>query len=72
MRGLESNGGWSMSEATHAQSKEAHFCRYCGGRLNLGYHFTCHYCGETYCYIHLSKHARAHAPRMLPIQASAR
>jgi len=35
-----------MSETTHAQSRRVTFCQYCGGKLHLGYHFTCHICGE--------------------------
>lgn len=51
-----------MSETTHARFDREAFCQYCGGRLQLGYHFTCHICGDAYCYIHMARHARAHAP----------
>lgn len=53
-----------MSETAHAQRNRDLFCQYCGGKLNLGYHYTCHLCGDAYCYIHMSRHARAH-PRAL-------
>ncbi|MDA4132970.1 MAG: hypothetical protein OK454_07580, partial [Thaumarchaeota archaeon] len=33
----------------------------CGGKFDLGYHYTCHTCGDTYCYIHMSRHMRAHS-----------
>jgi len=54
-----------MSETTHAETRREAFCQYCGGRLYLGFHFSCHVCGETYCYIHMDRHSRAHAPRPL-------
>ena len=50
-----------MSETTHASVRRDAYCLYCGGRLNLGYHYVCHVCGDSYCYIHMSKHAKAHA-----------
>jgi hypothetical protein len=54
----------NMNDTAHAElERREEFCRYCGGRLRLGYHFTCHICGETYCYIHMARHSRAHAPR---------
>jgi hypothetical protein len=61
-----------MSETTHAQFNRETSCQYCGGRLQLGYHFTCHICGDAYCYIHMAKHARAHAPRPVSEQVYAR
>jgi hypothetical protein len=51
-----------MSETTHAQFTRQAFCQYCGGKLNLGYYFMCHVCGSAYCYIHMTRHDRAHAP----------
>ena len=58
-----------MSETTHAQTKRSTaFCQYCGGKLNLGYFYKCHVCGETYCYIHMTRHSRAHTPRGFPTQ----
>ena len=46
----------------HPQSKttELTACGFCGRLLGIGYYFTCHVCGATYCYIHQSKHLRAH------------
>ncbi len=35
-------------------------CHFCGRKFDLGYHYTCHICGATYCYIHMSRHVRAH------------
>ncbi|MDA4115180.1 MAG: hypothetical protein OK442_01330 [Thaumarchaeota archaeon] len=61
-----------MSETTHAQSKRETFCQYCGGKLHLGYNFTCHVCGDAYCYIHMAKHARAHAPQRVSERVYAR
>jgi hypothetical protein len=61
-----------MSETTHAQSKRETFCQYCGGKLHLGYHFTCHICGDAYCYIHMARHARAHAPQPVSERVFAR
>jgi hypothetical protein len=61
-----------MSETTtHAQVNREAFCVYCGGKLNLGYHFMCHLCGGIYCYIHMARHARAHAPQALRDQVNA-
>ena len=61
-----------VSETTHAQIHRDAFCQYCGGRLNLGYHFACHLCGESYCYIHMTRHSRAHSSRLYSIQANAK
>jgi hypothetical protein len=35
-------------------------CQFCRRRFDVGYHFTCHLCGATYCYIHLDRHRTAH------------
>ncbi|MDA4117594.1 MAG: hypothetical protein OK455_04540 [Thaumarchaeota archaeon] len=36
-------------------------CQYCRMTLTAqGYHFTCHLCGATFCYIHMSRHSGAH------------
>jgi hypothetical protein len=51
-----------VSETTHASVLRETFCQFCGGKLALGYHFTCHVCGGAYCYSHMTKHSRAHAP----------
>lgn len=54
-----------MSETAHTESKQDGFCRYCGARLALGYYYACHVCGDSYCYIHMVRHARAHVtPRI--------
>ncbi len=55
-----------MSETTHAEYNREAFCQYCGGKLSFGFHFTCHVCGGAYCYIHMAKHSRAHAPQRVP------
>jgi hypothetical protein len=39
-------------------------CNFCSKVLGKQYYFTCHICGATYCYIHMSKHARSHRPPM--------
>jgi hypothetical protein len=28
-------------------------CGFCGKVLGDGFHYTCHLCGATYCYIHM-------------------
>lgn len=61
-----------MSEATHAETKRETFCQYCGGKLTSGYHFTCHVCGDAYCYIHMTRHRRAHARQASPEHVYAR
>jgi len=37
-------------------------CNYCNKVLGREYYFTCHICGATYCYIHMTKHSRFHKP----------
>jgi len=50
--------------------ESAHHCRYCGGVLDgLGYHYTCHFCGARYCFIHMRKHDRAHQETSLEAYA---
>ena len=39
-------------------------CNFCMKVLGKQYHYTCHICGATYCYIHMTKHARAHKATM--------
>ena len=39
-------------------------CAFCRGRFDVGYHFTCHRCGATYCYAHMSRHLGAHGMRI--------
>jgi hypothetical protein len=50
---------------TTEQAHETH-CVYCGSKLNLGYHFTCHVCRSAYCFIHMSKHDSTH-PRSMTL-----
>jgi hypothetical protein len=49
-----------MRNRVDVRSKEEVFCQYCGAKFNSGYHFTCHTCGESYCYIHMHRHDNAH------------
>jgi hypothetical protein len=37
-------------------------CNFCSKLLGREYFFQCHICGATYCYIHMTKHSRAHKP----------
>jgi len=39
-------------------------CNFCMKVLGKQYHYICHICGATYCYIHITKHARAHKATM--------
>jgi tRNA(Ile2) C34 agmatinyltransferase TiaS len=39
-------------------------CNFCSKLLGKEYYFRCHICGATYCYIHMTKHSRAHKPPM--------
>jgi hypothetical protein len=43
-------------------SSKAAMCNYCSKVLGKQYYFTCHICGATYCYIHITKHSRFHKP----------
>jgi len=45
-------------------------CSFCGGKLTVGYHYTCHLCGAAYCFIHMSRHAKSH-PRASEMMSSA-
>lgn len=40
--------------------KKVSTCSFCGRTLGSEYHFTCHICDATYCYIHMWKHSKAH------------
>ena len=45
------------------QETERGVCRFCRGLLpRFGYHWTCHVCGEAYCYIHLQRHPKHSTP----------
>jgi len=39
-------------------------CNFCMKMLRKEYYYTCHICGATYCYIHMTKHSRAHKVTM--------
>jgi len=60
-----------MSETTHANASPESFCLYCGGKLTRGFHFVCHVCGRSYCYIHMMRHSRAHSQRRLTTAVAA-
>jgi hypothetical protein len=47
-----------LREGTAISEKRT--CHFCGAAFDLGYHYTCHICEATYCYIHMSRHAKAH------------
>ena len=51
-----------------ASEQKRTYCEYCGGRLDLGYYFTCHICEKTYCYVHMTRHSRAHPRPGLQLQ----
>ncbi|MGA2666085.1 MAG: hypothetical protein ABSF83_14185 [Nitrososphaerales archaeon] len=50
-------------------AKEVAACNFCSKQLGKEYYFRCHVCGATYCYIHMTKHSRAHKPAM-PVPVS--
>ena len=56
-----------MPSDSGSHDKKQGSCDYCGGRLDVGYHFACHVCEKTYCYVHMTKHSRAH-PRPAGVQ----
>jgi len=58
MRGKTMTLGASRETGTNPESA----CRFCGGKFDLGYHYACHACGDTYRFIHMSRHMRAHGP----------
>jgi len=42
-------------------------CGVCGRKLGVGFYFSCHVCGATYCYAHApQKCTHANAKRPLP------
>ena len=48
---------------------EAPTCGVCGRKLAVGFHFTCHICGNSYCYAHAPvqcTHAKATRPSQIP------
>ncbi len=42
----------SEMEASQSQ-KPAPTCGLCGRKLGVGFYYTCHICGRTYCYAHI-------------------
>ncbi len=50
----------TLDPAHETRPQDAPTCNFCGRKFDLGYNYTCHVCGATYCYIHMSKHSRAH------------
>ena len=36
-------------------------CDFCGRLLGNDYYYSCLECGATYCYVHMTKHSRAHS-----------
>ena len=49
---------------TEAGTRGITKCNFCMKTLRKEYYYTCHICGATYCYIHTTKHARAHKATM--------
>ena len=37
---------------TSTEQAAAPSCGVCGRKLDVGFHFTCHICGASYCYAH--------------------
>ena len=62
----------TLDPAHEPLTKEHPTCHFCGAKFDLGYHYTCHLCEATYCYIHMTKHVRAHrAPGNQPVSPPA-
>ena len=38
---------------TSQTQRPAPTCTTCGRKLGVGFYFTCHVCGRTYCYAHI-------------------
>jgi hypothetical protein len=52
-----------MSNPQEEKENEANpACVFCRRKFDVGYHFTCHVCGATYCYVHMGRHLGAHSP----------
>jgi hypothetical protein len=52
----------TLDASREIEKQDVPICLFCGGELDLGYHYTCQICGATYCYIHMDRHRRAHTP----------
>jgi hypothetical protein len=52
----------TLDTSRERETQDVPVCRFCGGELDLGYHYTCHICDAAYCYTHMSRHMRAHSP----------
>jgi hypothetical protein len=52
----------TLDASRETEARDEPTCRFCGGKFDLGYHYMCHACGATYCYIHMGRHMRAHSP----------
>jgi hypothetical protein len=55
----------TLDASREAQTHTEPTCHFCGGKFDMGYHYTCHTCGATYCYIHMNRHMRAHGQNSL-------
>ena len=54
---------------TSVEQAEAPACEVCGRKLAVGFHFTCHVCGASYCYAHAPAKC-AHSKLRRPAQKS--
>jgi hypothetical protein len=62
----------TLDASRETEAQDETICRFCGGELDLGYHYSCHVCGAAYCYIHMNRHRQAHSPRPTqPVPADA-
>ena len=58
--------------STYSESGSAKVasCNFCRRILGKEYYYRCHFCGATYCYIHMAKHSRAHKATMQVVVGS--
>lgn len=52
---------------TSEEQRTAPTCGVCGRKLGVGFYFTCHVCGATFCYAHTPQkcsHAKARQPNV--------
>ena len=52
-RGVPSHRIVSDRQYASQTQKPAPTCTMCGRKLGVGFYFTCHVCGRTYCYAHI-------------------